>query len=107
MIKALLWTIIIECLVIYIFRERDFIFYIYWAAVTSFTNLALNLILSLLFSEVGVMYYLTVILLEIIVVVGEYLLCNIYLNDKVKSIKYSVICNLTSFLVGLIIMPIF
>lgn len=107
LIKALLWTIILECFVIFIFRERDLLFYLYWAAVTSFTNLLLNLILVLLFTDVGVLYYVTVFLLEAAVVAGEYLLCNLYLDNKTKSIKYSIICNLISFLVGLIIMPIF
>ena len=103
MLIALIFTIIIECIVLYLLKERDKIFYIYWMALTSFTNLSANLYLALVFKGDTFQYWLTAIIIEIIVFVAEFLLSLIYTSDKSKSAKYSLICNLASFLIGLII----
>ena len=103
MLIALILTIIIECTVLYLLKERDFIFYIYWTALTSFTNLSANLFLALVFKGNNFQYWLTAIVIEIVVFIVEFSLSFIYTRDKFKSAKYSLVCNLASFLIGLII----
>ena len=103
MLTALILTVILECSVLYLLGERDKSIYIYWIAVTSFTNLSLNLCLSLAFTQASPEYWLFALIGELIVLFVEFGLCFVYTNDIKKSIKYSLICNLTSFLIGLII----
>ena len=107
LIEPLLLTIFLECIVLLILGERDKTFYLYWGAVTAFTNLSINVYISLIFSGSLTEYYIAVAFLEVLVLVIEFLLCLVYTNDKGKSIKYSAVCNLTSFLIGLVLLPIF
>lgn len=107
LINALALTVIIECIALYFLKERDKIFYLYWGAVTSFTNLSSNLYIALVFSGNTLEYWMTAAVIEILVFVSEFLLCLAYTKDKLKSVKYSAICNIASFIVGLIILPIF
>ena len=103
MLIALILTIIIECTVLYLLKERDIFFYIYWIALTSFTNLSANLYLAFVFKGNQLQYWVTAIIVEIVVFVVEFLLSLIYSSDKSKSARYSLVCNLSSFLIGLII----
>ena len=107
LIEPLLLTIILECLALVVIGERDKIFYLYWVAVTALTNLSVNMYILLLFSGNLTEYYITVAVIEALVFVIEFILCLAYTKDKGQSIKYSAVCNLTSFLIGLIILPIF
>ena len=40
MVAAVLLTIILECLVLYLLKEREKMFFVYWGALTAFTNLS-------------------------------------------------------------------
>lgn len=104
LIEPLLCTIFLECAALLILGEWDKIFYLYWIAVTSFTNLSINLYVLLVFSGSITEYYITVAVLETLVLISEFLLCLAYTSNVGKSIKYSLVCNITSFLFGLIIL---
>ena len=106
MIEALFLTVILECIALFVLGERDRLFYLYWMAVTSFTNLSINLYISLVFSGNLTEYYITVAILEALVLVSEFLFCLLYTRNAGKSMKYSVVCNFASFLLGLIILSI-
>jgi len=107
MLKALMLTIIIECVVLAILRERDKLFYFFWCVVTALTNLLINTYLVYLFHGGMAEYYLTILFLEIIVFLSEFALCFLYTKDKKKSIKYSLICNMSSLFIGLLISNFF
>lgn len=107
MLIALLLTIVIEVLALYILGERTRLFYLYWVAVTALTNLCANLYVYLVFSGSRIEYYLTVAVIEALVFFGEFLLCFVYTQDKKKSIKYSAICNAASYFIGSIFLLIF
>ena len=93
-------TIILECLAILIMKERQPLFYVYWIAITTFTNIPANLYVAYVFSGTQLQYYLTVAVIEALVFTIEFLLCLAYTKDKKKSAKYSIICNLASFVIG-------
>ena len=99
-------TIILECAALLIMKEREPLFYVYWIAITTLTNLPANLFVALVFSGTNPMYYLTVAIIEALVFTAEFLLCLAYTKDKKKSAKYSAICNLTSFGIGSILLLI-
>ena len=102
----LILTILLESLALLLMREKSPIFYVYWIAVTTLTNIPVNLYIQLAFSGTNTEYWLTVAVLEALVFTVEFLLCLAYTKDKKKSAKYSAVCNLTSFLSGLIIIQI-
>lgn len=99
----LILTVLLEGFALLLMREKSPLFYLYWTAVSTLTNLPLNLYLSLVFSGSALEYWLTVAFLEILVLGIEFLLCLLYTSDVKKSLKYSAICNFTSFFIGLII----
>ena len=107
MLRLLLLTIILECLALLALGERSPIFYLYWVAVTSFTNLTMNLILGLIAFEHLFVYWIVVILFEAAVFASEFYLCYLYTNDREKSVKYSAVCNASSLILGLLIQMIF
>ena len=103
MLVPLILTVILECLVLVLFRERDKLFYVYWIAITSFTNLLANLYIAIAFDGTALEYWITVAIIETIVYFSEFLLCLLYTNDKSKSLIYSIACNSASFLIGFLI----
>ena len=107
MLILLLLTIILECLALLALGERNPLFYLYWVAVTTLTNLMINLILGLIVFEYLLVYWIVVILFEIAVFASEFYLCYLYTNDRARSIKYSAVCNASSFIIGLLIQIIF
>lgn len=107
MLIALILTVILECLALYLLGERNRLFYVYWVAVTSFTNLCANLFVRLFFSGDMVEYYHTVLVIEALVFLVEFLLCYVYCEDRKKSVKYSAICNAASYFIGSLILLIF
>lgn len=107
LIQLLLLTIILECIALYLLGEKKPIFYLYWIALTSLTNLSVNLYITLFFYGGYTEYYITVAVIEILVFAAEYFLCYLYTRDKTKSLTYSVVCNLFSFFIGLLIQLIF
>lgn len=102
----LILTILLEGLALLLMRERSPLFYLYWTAVTTLTNLPVNLYLQFLFTGSILEYWLALAVLETLVFTVEFLLCLAYTKDKKKSAKYSAVCNLTSFLSGLVILQI-
>ena len=102
----LILTILLEGLALLLMRERSPLFYLYWTAVTTLTNLPVNLYLQFLFTGSILEYWLAVAVLEALVFTVEFLLCLAYTKDRKKSAKYSAVCNLTSFLLGLVILQI-
>lgn len=103
MILALILTIIIECVALYVLGERDKTFYLYWCALTAATNVLVNLYIYFVFSGVMTEYWITVAILELLVLIAEFLMCYIYKKDKKTSIIYSAVCNGASFFIGVLI----
>ena len=103
MLIALLLTIIIELFVLWFFKERHRLFFVYWGGVTALTNLLANLFILYVFSGGDVEYWICVVIIEALVFISEAALCFVYNSDLKKSIKYSAVCNLFSFGIGLLI----
>lgn len=93
-------TIILECAALLIMKEKQALFFVYWIAVTTFTNIFANLYVAYIFSGTQLQYCLTVAVIELLVFTVEFLLCLAFTKDKKKSAKYSAICNLASFGIG-------
>ena len=104
--NPVIMTIILECLALLIMKERDALFYVYWAAITTVTNIPANLYIAYVFSGGRVEYWISVAVIEALVLGAEYLLALAYTKDKKRSIKYSAICNLTSYCIGSMILII-
>lgn len=102
-ISLLLLTIIFECLALFVLKERKIEFYLFWIALTSFTNLVANIYCIYIFSGSYAEYIIAGIIIEIIVFITEFLLCYAYIKNSHKSLKYSAVCNFTSIFFGLII----
>ena len=103
----LILTIILECLALLVLREKDVVFYIYWAAITTITNVPANLYMTFVFSGGRALYWISVAVIEALVLAVEYLMCLAYTKNKRKSIKYSLICNCASYFIGNLIVMIF
>lgn len=100
LIIPLLLTILIECGVLFLLRVKDPIFYLYWIAVTTLTNVPANLCMRFPFFDTATKLALAVAAIELLVIVLEFFLCYLYTKSPQKSIKYSTVCNLASFCVG-------
>ena len=100
-------TVIIEICVLLILKERDVTFCIYWAAVTALTNILANLYVIYVFSGGSIEYAITTAVIEIAVFLTELLLAFLYTSSIKKSLLYSGVCNLSSFIIGLLIQIIF
>ena len=107
MLVALILTVILECLTLLLLKEREWLLYVYWIAITSFTNLLAHLYIGVVFQGGALEYWLTAVVIEAIVYTSEFLLCWFYTNDKRKSLIYSIACNSASFFIGLLIQLIF
>lgn len=99
-------TIILECAALLIMKEREPLFYVYWIAITTLTNIPANLFVAFVFSGTKPQYYITVAVIEAIVFALEFLFCLAYTRDTRKSAKYSAVCNLSSFGIGSILLLI-
>jgi hypothetical protein len=102
--NPLVLTVLLECLALFLMKENSPLFFLYWTAATSLTNVLINLYLLLLFSGSTLEYWITVAILECLVLIAEYLLCFLYTKDRKTSAKYSLVCNGVSFTVGLFIL---
>lgn len=103
MIEPLLITIILEALVLLLLGERSPIFFLYWTAITTLTNIPANLFIIYVFKGTEIEYYISVAIIELLVLVSEFILSYLYTKDKKKSILYSSLCNAVSFFIGSII----
>ena len=102
-LKNYLLTVLLEMIVLMIFREKRIKVYIASIIINSLTNVPLNLFLLTYHFCNDWYYIITLISLELIIIVIEVLLYYFVIKDKKRSIIYGVFCNLYSFLIGLII----
>ena len=97
-------TITVEGIIILLkYRRRDYVYYSLLCNVI--TNPMLNLLLYLLLWQLGSEIYLpALVILEIIVVVVEANIYKVICNfSRKEAYKLSIILNLSSYLIGLII----
>lgn len=107
MTELLLLTIILECLALWMLGERTPLFYLYWIAVTTATNLSANLYIVYAFGGSDIEYYIAVAIIELLVFAVEFALCYIYTSQRKKSLIYSAVCNGASFVIGSLIQSLF
>lgn len=100
--KALLLTIVIELVVLLIIKVKDKKIFLASVIINVFTNISLNLIIQTI---PGTYYHIAVIGLEIIIVIVEYYLYFFLLRNAKQAIKIAILCNLASYLIGLLLMP--
>ena len=98
LIIPLLTTIIVEEIVLLVFREKQIKMYVACLIVNVITNLSLNIILQ--FSS---NYYLMLIILEIAVVIIEGFVYYLIKKDWKMTIILALVCNIMSFVVGMFI----
>ncbi len=102
-VKNYLLTVLLEIMVLMIFREKRIKVYIASIIINLITNVPLNLFLLTYYFSNDWHYIITLISLELLIIVIEVLLYYLLIKDKKRSIIYGVFCNLYSFLIGLII----
>ena len=107
MLIALILTVVIELIALYLIGERDKLLYLYWLAITALTNILANLYVVLVFNGTSLEYWISVVVIEVLVFLSEFGLCFLYTSDKKKSLKYSAVCNLASYFIGSLILLIF
>lgn len=102
---ACLLTIILELLVILIFNHKNKLFPLMSISIfmNIITNITLNYLLGI-FSERIIVYWILLIILEIIIVLVEAKGYYLLLKDYKKSFSMSIICNIFSFVLGTFIL---
>ena len=100
MLYALIMTVVIEGIVLLALGESEPLFYLYWTALTTFTNVGINLTLFLVSIDSRTVYAFAVAALELLVLTVEMLFAYLYKKSLKKSIIYSVVCNAASFFLG-------
>ena len=99
---ALILTIIIELSVIYLLGFREKLLFYSLIIINILTNPLLNFIVNRLNETYIDFNFLHIILLEILVVIIEWLLLKLVIKSKqLPLFKISFIINATSFLIGL------
>ena len=102
--EPLLITIILEALALLVLGERSPTFLLYWTAITTITNVPANLYFIYVFKGGATEYYIAVAVIELIVLMSEFLLCYLYTKEKKKSLLYSLVCNVASYFIGSVIL---
>ena len=97
LIYALLITILSEELVLLIMNVKDSRLYLSLLIINIITNLSMNIILQFVSN-----YYLWLYILEVCVFIIEGLVYLLITNDIKKAIIISLVCNVCSYLIGLI-----
>ena len=103
LIYALVSTLIIESFVLVILKYRNIKIFILEIIINTITNLSLNYFLLTYSFESYILYIISVIVLEILIVLIEGFFYAIFLKKIKKSLKLSLILNASSFLIGLLI----
>lgn len=99
---ALILTIIIELSIIYLLGFREKLLFYSLIIINILTNPLLNFIVNRLNETYIDFNFLHIILLEILVVIIEWLLLKLVIKSKqLPLFKISFIINATSFLIGL------
>lgn len=102
-IVSFLLTCIIEFIMLLIMKERSKKILNYSVIVNLITNIPLNLFI-LNFNFINIVHYFSIVIsLEILIIVIEWLLYYLVLKNIKKSLKYAIILNITSYIIGLII----
>ena len=102
LLKALLLTIIVELAVLIILKQYKIKLLISIIFTNIITNISMNVLIQYLPNET---YDLNVFLLEIVVFLIEMLVYYIVKKDFKKAFIYSLVCNLSSYIIGLFLMP--
>lgn len=107
MLEALILTILIEGFGLVFLKVRDYKIYLLSMALNICTNVSLNAFLLYYdFQNVWV-YIITVVILEIVVILVEFLGYWFYFRQYKKSLFYATLLNVMSFGIGLILNSIF
>ena len=102
---CLFLTLFIESAVLLLLKERRPLVFGFLAAVNVFTNLSLNLALAL-WQPTGAAYVLGALALEVAILVAEAALLGSYFGNRRRGVRYSVACNLSSGLLGILLLQI-
>lgn len=102
LLVAVLLTMIIELIVLYIYKVRDLRLWLS-LPINVLTNLLLNTSLSLI--KIYWLYVISLIIGEILVFLIEWFLYNLIKKDK-KNWQYSLTANITSFVFGAALMQL-
>ena len=100
--KALLFTIIIELIVIFILREKNKRVYLGAILINMVTNVAMNLIIQIIPVD---SYAIWVLGMEALIVFIEFLVYYWILKDTKRAFALSLLCNASSYSLGLWLMP--
>lgn len=100
LIKALILTIVLELLALLIQKEKKFFVYLVCIIMNIATNISMNFIIQGIPSS---KYHIIVLGLEIIVVLIEFMIYLVLLKNKKIAFKRALICNLFSYIGGLLI----
>lgn len=98
-VKALVLTVVLELLVLALFREKNLIIYLALIIVNCVTNLTMNFLLSLYFEY----YAILLTICEIAVVFIESAVYLIFYKNFLRSIRFAFCANLVSWLASYII----
>ncbi|MDE7264217.1 MAG: hypothetical protein K2N64_06115 [Anaeroplasmataceae bacterium] len=99
----LLLTLGIETIVLFILKERRGRIFLFSLILNCVTNLTLNFILYFFKDGSKEIYFIMVALLEILIWLIEGVAYYGVIKKKSIAIKYTLACNMTSFLLGILI----
>lgn len=100
-VKALLITIILELVALLFQRERDYRIYLIVILMNIFTNISFNIGIQFVTIKP---FFLVIVGLEILIVLIESIGYYIFYKNCYKAIRVSLICNITSYLLGLLLL---
>ena len=100
---ALILTLIIESCALFILKEKRIKVYVCSIILNTITNLSLNIFLTQYAVNEPIAYFLVLFSLEVAIWFIEGMVYYFVIKDFKKSLKYSFILNLSSFLIGLVI----
>ncbi|MDE5565452.1 MAG: hypothetical protein K2I77_00550 [Anaeroplasmataceae bacterium] len=103
LLEPLILTVLIEWIILIILKEKRKLIFLVSFLLNIITNISLNIcLLKINFADIYI-YFLCLILSEIAIFIIEGFGYFIFLKEKKKSIFYSLWCNGTSFIVGLVL----
>lgn len=103
LLEPLILTVLIEWIVLIILKEKKKHIFVVSLLLNIITNVSLNIcLLKINFADIYI-YFICLILSEFAIFILEGLGYYLFLKEKKKSICYSLLCNTTSFIVGLIL----
>lgn len=97
---ALLFTIVIEGAILYLFKEKNKKVYLVMILMNILTNVPLNLVTLLVFDGLNTFTVFVVPCIEIVIALLETFGYYLYTTDKKKSFIYGIFCNAYSYILG-------